>query len=419
MSERLYVSTKALSKSPPAKLPPRRLDNIEYSEHFLRRIVQKNIVRSSIKHLPPNVHNDYLEHKKNLPLYLHRVTADLKRQKGTDKSLKELFSETPEQKPVIVFPNMSANPYISRNKSESQYKLPDDPINRKILQKIADAEPIDFFVIETPAEVEKKKPGFRLGQKPSLSPAEKVRSIITKKIEADMAERIDQCYKQYSKVQTIEKLRQFSTEKLKTAESSPEKSKPVLHTEGESIFSYNNPQARRLFTAQDDISREEVESKGNASISKEDEEEAAVMEICKSHNIKVADFFNMNEQEFFRKYEKLETKPREKHERPDTSPIKNVRGARGSKSQDNGRLFENTEALLFSEELTRPQKHIKNMFGYDDISKKREKDFLFDKFTIGRGMRLNSLLNPEKNSKRRQHMIMQTSNLIHKILLEK
>lgn len=400
--------------------PTNRADHIDYSEHLLRKTVQRNPLRSSQKHLPLTVKNDLLEHRKNLPLYLHRLTAELKRKNSNQKNIRELFTSKNPDEPIIVLPNLAKNRPPAKYEVEKEFKLPNDPLTLRIFDELTHQEPIDFFVIETPAAEEKKQEKFN-SKKPEQTPEEKIRMIIRNKLEEELYDKLDKCYKEYTKNRIAEKLRQLARQEYQLAQQKRKRNAQI-----EPVLTYNNPRVMQFFTTQtqEDFPMQETEPEvgiegtltdETINKAKEDEEQdiKLIEEICKKENVKLSEFFNMEENEFNRKYQNEFLEDLQKGRGGLVSPARTLSNMATPKN-NKIRMFDNFEV----DDHTRHTKlHGKKLFGVnEDIAKRRERDFLFDQYTLTRGVRLNKGLNPQKNSKRRRNIIMQTSNLRHPCL---
>lgn len=398
----------------PEFVPPKQLnraDNIAYSEHLLRRTIQKQPLRSSIKKLPLHIENDLLEHRKNLPLYLHRLTAELKRKNGPQQTIRELFTSKNPDRPIVVLPNLAKNRPPARFEFEKEFKLPNDPLTRKVFEELTHQEPVDYFVIETPATEEKKKEKFI--KKPEQTVDEKVREIIRNKLEEDLSDKLDKCYREYAKIRITERLRQLTVQEANHLQSLSRKPKNVLNAP---ILTCDNPRVVQFFTTQTleappspkaqenvtvDVNAAETDEI-NTRMKEEEEDEKLIEDICKKQDVKLCEFFNIEENAFNRKYFNQFY-----------DELKKTRSLSGwsmnlmSPRNDKIRMF---DTLELDDHDRHTKLYGKKLFGInDEIAKRRERDFLFDQYTLARGVRLNKNLAPEKNSKRRMQVIMQTS----------
>jgi hypothetical protein len=385
-----------------------RADHIDYSEHLLRKTVQRNALRSSHKELPTSVKNDFLEHRKNLPLYLHRLTADLTHKNGPKKNIRELFTSKNPDEPIVVLPNLAKNRPPAKFEVEKEFKLPNDPLTRRIFENITHQEPMDFFVIETPAAEEKKK-NERINAKPEQTTEQKIQMIIRGKLEDELYDKLDRCYREYTKIRITQKLRQLTLEETQQAKGQQRKKQD---TPKESVLSYKNPRVVQFFTTQtlDDYPPPEpglevtgtLTGETNSKAKEEEEDIKLIEDICKKEKLKLCEFFNMEENLFNRKYQNEFLGDYLKG-RGLVSPTLTLSNLDTPKI----RMFDTLE-------LDDHQRHTKlygkKLFVNDEIAKRRERDFLFDQYTLTLGVRLNKGLNPAKNSKRRKNIIMQTSN---------
>lgn len=378
----------------------RRPDHIDYSEHMIRRIVQKNPLRSD-QNLPSSIRKDFQDYHKNLPLYLHRMTAELKRKEGNTQDLKKLF-DLPADQDTRIFPQVAAVPKYGHHKNAKSLKLPDSPIITKIHKILKEQEPIDYFVYTSLPVEEKKNKKEKANPEDTGNVEEKVQVIIRQKLEDDEEGKLDKLYKKYSKFRTVQKLKDLGVKQINRVSRTPSKMTAPL-------YSHRNPEAFKFFVTQDDIQDfHESNSEGDLAdsetlklIAKEQQEKEKIIEkICENDNVKVCEIFNIQQDEFQRKYQNQFL---ERIKKEGMTSARDTAHSRPAKI----RMFDHME---IDEKFKHFDPRGKKMFVSAEIAKERQRNILFDQYTITRGELLNKQLDPRKNSKRRQQIILQTSN---------
>lgn len=403
MSKKLASGTTFRRGSPQ---PYHHPDHIDYTEHILRRTVQRTPLRNNLTTTSPHVKHDFFSFKDNLSLYLHKKTAILKSQQSitstSSRPLRNLFLANPDGQHNRVLPKVFGYHTNRVLENGKDLKIPTDRLNRKILQQIEDEKPIDFFVYESRGETEKKSNNRQKSPPKSVSPEQRLEQLIAQNLND---EQLDKCFQQYCQSKTARNMRKL----MIYEENNINFDEPFID---QSTFSYKNPLALKFFltdqgNALSEVpegekgSKEEViHEKFLKNVQKDDIK--LINKVCRENNLQIGQLFSMEEKEFRMKYQNLD--PRSQNVR-----YRKANSVARSLSEKKMRFFETEPAEEILKGLTHEEVGLRKLLNDDEISKNRQKDLIHSNITMNKNMGKV----PSGSASIRPQIIMQTSKIYH------
>lgn len=381
---------------------PNRSDHIDYTEHMIRRIVQKSPLRSNFSGLPLKVKQEFQAHRNNLALYLNKRTAELKRQfpeqgKGP-RPIRNLYLSENEDNSNRIFPNVPTSSAHNRTKTAERFVSPIKSIDtsKKANSPSRSQSPGTLILSRSYNGLSNiLKPKIKQ-KETKITCDEKVKRIIISQLGE---EKVDEYFQKYNHDQAINKAKKLKLNGLQHLF----KGRVVSVTDR---ASYQTPKSRRsnfFFQTQLQEAPAQTNLQQKSSFFPSEAKKPVILDekdlienICVNSDLKVSNFFDLKEDEFNMRFLT-----------PQTSRGHRVRTPTENNSENKSKspIFDHTE---LRESLRSSRSSIRRMHIPDqNIAREREKNILFDKFTMNKGETLNKRMT--LHSKSKDNIIKQTS----------
>ena len=286
-----------------------RPDHIDYTEHLVRRTVQKYPIRANQLHIDKAQRLHLNDQRDNLNLYLHRRTAELKRQYPQasigSRPLRNLFLQEKDSNLNRVVPKMLQQSEAQRLQIAQKAHIPTDKMTKRTQSFLADQTPTDYFVCESPCQTKNYANTTRnhIPGAEKLKKAASVEKKLEERLHAQLKdEQLNDCYNHYKLKKSLStlKLMKFQEERMRdkkffvfacNSTSNKDGVTGIQRSQSVScIRRSKNPSTnpQKDFEDDDDDEEEEAELLGD---------------ICSKKNITLAKMFEVDEAEFRRKYQ--------------------------------------------------------------------------------------------------------------------